>query len=94
MELLLDQYFCFLSEKVNVLLVKTRQSSIFLLIYIFLIMFGKNKLKPLRKHLNGCLKEVLMTKNGPIDFAQSWAAYKKNPIRFMAKRKWGVAPHF
>jgi len=38
-----------------------------------------------------CFKEVLMTKNGPIDFAQSWAIYIKNPIRFMAKRKRGVA---
>jgi hypothetical protein len=35
-----------------------------------------------------------MTKNGPIDFAQSWSVYLKNPIRFMAKRKRGVTSHF
>jgi hypothetical protein len=35
-----------------------------------------------------------MTKNGPNDFAQGWAIYMKNPIRFMAKRKMGVTRHF
>jgi hypothetical protein len=35
-----------------------------------------------------------LTKNGSIDFAQSWAIYIKNPIRFIVKRKKGVASHF
>jgi hypothetical protein len=39
-------------------------------------------------------KEGPLTKNGPIDFAQSWAIHKKNPIKFMAKRKKGVTRHF
>jgi len=40
------------------------------------------------------VKEGPLTKNGPIDFAQSWAIHMKNPIRLMAKRKRGVASHF
>jgi hypothetical protein len=41
------------------------------------------------------IKEGPLKKNGPIDFAQSWAIYTwKNPIRFMVKRKRGVASHF
>jgi hypothetical protein len=45
--------------------------------------------------LNQNLKEGPPTKNGPIDFNQSFWQYKwNNPIRFMVKRKRGVAPHF
>jgi hypothetical protein len=37
------------------------------------------------------LKEGPLTKNDPIDFAQSWAIniLEKNPIRFMEKSKRG-----
>jgi hypothetical protein len=34
------------------------------------------------------------TKNGPIDFSPSLAIRMKNPIRFMVKKKRGVALHF
>ena len=44
--------------------------------------------------MNFYIKEGPLTKNGPIDFAQSLAIYMKNPITFMAKRKRGVASHF
>jgi len=41
------------------------------------------------------IKEGPLTKNGPIDFAQSWAIHmKKSKIRYMVKRKRGVASHF
>jgi hypothetical protein len=46
---------------------------------------------PYQKKLNQGkqTKEGPLTKNSPIDFAQSWAIYMKNPSRFMVKRKRG-----
>jgi hypothetical protein len=39
------------------------------------------------------LKEGPLTKNGPIDFAESWAIHMKNPIRFMASHFWAHKMH-
>jgi hypothetical protein len=55
---------------------------------------NENKNSCHEQFIDDIIKEGLMTKNGPIDFAQSLAIFMKNPIRFMAKGKWEVALHF
>jgi hypothetical protein len=48
----------------------------------------------IREPAQGSFKKGPLANNGLIDFAQSWAILIKNPIRYMAKRKRGVASHF
>jgi hypothetical protein len=40
------------------------------------------------------VNEVLMTKNGPIDFAQSWAVHENIQLDLWRREKGEVASHF